>query len=575
MADDHPSKAELLRENEELRYRLEDAEETIRAIQAGEVDAFVVAGEDRHEVFTLETADRPYRLFVENMHLGAVTLSEDGTILFCNNYFAHLLRRPAERLTGAAFRSLVAEKEQSAFDSALSEGQGDVLLLGAGGIEVCVALSVHELTSGGYDKLACLLVADLTSQRHYEHLLRTQAALLDSEAQLRETTSQLRDANRRKDEFLATLAHELRNPLAPIRSGLELMKLAEDDPKIVAETRHMMERQVAQMVRLIDDLLDVSRITRGQLELRTSLVTIEDIVRDAVEASRPFIDQSGHQLIVRIADNPIQLRADPNRLAQVLANLLINAAKFTPAQGRIELIAERQADEAVLTVKDNGIGIPTDMREPIFEMFTQVDRSAGQGSGGLGIGLTLVKQIVAMHGGTVRVSSPGENQGSEFQIRLPIPPGSADGQPAKEKEPVWRRHDEHCCRVLVVDDNAAAADLLSMLVKMQGHEVRTAGDGMEALTVAGELIPDVVLMDLGMPRMNGFDAARLMRQQPWGEHALLVALTGWGESQTGERAKEAGFDRYLVKPADPAALQAIFAAAGARNEARAIGEGDR
>lgn len=558
MTSDQSELEAARREADELRLRLEEAEATISAIRTGQVDALVVTRLGREEVFTLETADRPYRLFVESMQQGAVTIADDGTILFCNAYFVTLLKIPAERLAGTSFPALLTEEDRPRFDSILNAGHGEVTLRGDGTTRVPVALRIHVLSPHAQESMVCVLVTDLTEQKHYEQLQRTQAVLKEREEELRSTATQLTDANRRKDEFLATLAHELRNPLAPIRSGLELMSLAKDDPEILEQTRGIMEQQVEQMVRLIDDLLDVSRITRGRLELRRSRVELADVIRTAVEASRPFITQAGHELTTAQPDGPIYLEADPSRLTQVISNLLNNAAKFTNPHGRIELSTERLGDGVRLTVKDNGIGIPAEMLEQIFEMFTQVDYSQERGSAGLGIGLTLVRQIVEMHGGTVTVASNGENQGSAFIIFLPFP-----HETRLTEKPLQKNNNAlktgNGCRVLIVDDNQAALDTLSMLVRTLGNHVQTAADGQEATAVAAEFLPQVVLMDLGMPRMDGYAAARYIREQPWGREMLLVALTGWGQETDRQRTKEAGFDHHLVKPARPADVQKLLA----------------
>ncbi|MGE0610167.1 MAG: PAS domain-containing protein, partial [Pirellulales bacterium] len=386
-------------------------------------------------------------------------------------------------------------------------------------------------------------VMDITARKLADEALRALAARLS-------------EADRRKDVFLATLAHELRNPLAPIRTGLEVMKLAKDDPVMMEEVRGTMERQAQQMVRLIDDLLEVSRITQGKLELRKCQVSLAEVVRNAVEASQPFVQESNHQLRVTLPPAPILLDADPHRLAQVLANLLNNAAKYTPAGGHIELIAQPQGNEVMVTVKDNGIGIPPELQGGIFEMFSQIDRSLETGYKGLGIGLTLVKRLVEMHGGKVEVHSGGKNQGSEFAVSLPVlPPSVAE----PERPPVAENAKPAKLRVLVVDDNADAATTLGMVVKMLGNEVRTAGDGLQGVELAQQFQPHVVLMDIGMPRMNGYEASKAIRQQPWGQAMMLVALTGWGQDDDRQKALDAGFNHHLVKPAEPSELQRIFA----------------
>ena len=370
----------------------------------------------------------------------------------------------------------------------------------------------------------------------------------------------LREADRRKDEFLATLAHELRNPLAPIRMGLEVMKLAKDEPATVEATLHTMERQTQQLIALVDDLLDVSRITRGRLELRKCRVNLSDVLQSAVEASKPFIAEADHDLVITVPEHSIYLEADPHRLAQVVSNLLNNAAKYTPDGGRIWLTVERHGGDVVVSVKDNGIGIPAGMLDRIFEMFAQVDRPMEKSYTGLGIGLTLVKSLVEMHGGRIEVHSDGGNRGSDFRVRLPILPELSSGEP-KSMQSGTLAHAKSKRRVLVVDDNRAAADMLGMVVRMLGNEVLTADDGQQAIDVAAQFLPHVILMDLGMPKLSGYEAARHIRQQPWGETMMLVALTGWGQDEDKQRTKEAGFDHHLVKPAEPSDLQKLLSLA--------------
>jgi len=378
------------------------------------------------------------------------------------------------------------------------------------------------------------------------------------ENQLRELAARLSEADRRKDEFLATLAHELRNPLAPIRTGLEVMKLSKDDPDTMEEIRGTMERQTQQLMMLVDDLLDVSRITKGKLELRKCRVKLADVVQSAVEASRPFIVESDHKMTVAISDEPIYVDADPHRLAQVLSNLLNNSIKYTPQGGHIQLSAERQGSDAVVSVEDNGFGIPAEMLERIFEMFAQIDRPQERGYTGLGIGLSLAKSLVEMHHGRIEVRSEGSGKGSEFSVRLPILPEShGEERDSNHSEDLPTKANDKR-KVLVIDDNKAAATMLSMVVKMLGNEVREAHDGKEGIEVAEAFLPDVIFMDIGMPKMNGYEAARHIRQQPWSKKMMLVALTGWGQEKDKQRTKEAGFDHHLVKPAEPAAIQKLL-----------------
>jgi len=369
---------------------------------------------------------------------------------------------------------------------------------------------------------------------------------------------QLQDQDRRKDEFLATLAHELRNPLAPIRNGLELIRLGGNSPEMLSQARTMIERQVRQMVRLVDDLLDVSRISRNKLELRREGIELAAIVKSAAETSRPLIEAAAHELHVSLPAEPVRLDADPVRLAQAFANLLNNAAKYSGRGGRITLTAERDAGDVRICVHDTGIGIPADKLPHIFDLFVQVDGSRDGSQGGLGIGLTLVRRLVEMHGGTVEARSEGSGRGSEFIIRLPLAaepeprrlPGS-EGKHAPGKAVLSRR-------VLVVDDNQDAADSLAEILELLGHEVEIGYNGIQAVEKVQSFQPHLALLDLGMPGLNGYDAARRIRQQP-GCGVMLVALTGWGQDEDKRRSREAGFDAHLVKPVDLAVLEKILA----------------
>ena len=376
----------------------------------------------------------------------------------------------------------------------------------------------------------------------------------------REAADVLREADRRKDEFLATLAHELRNPLAPIRNGLQIMRLAGGRPAVVEQARGMMERQVRQMVRLIDDLLDLSRISRGKVELRKERIDLAAVVRNAVETSRPLIEQAGHELTVTIPGEPIVIEADLVRLSQVFSNLLNNAAKYTDNGGRVWLNAERRDGTVVVSVRDNGVGIPAPMLPHVFEMFTQVNRSLERTRGGLGIGLSIVKRLVEMHGGTVEARSDGHGQGSELVVELPILPGAPPQEEAREEGE--RTGETSRRRILVADDNEDSAASLAMMLEIMGHEVRTAADGLTAFEAASAYRPDAILLDIGMPRLNGYETCRLLREQPWGQGILLLALTGWGQDDDKRRSREAGFDHHLVKPIEPAMLQKLLGALG-------------
>lgn len=359
------------------------------------------------------------------------------------------------------------------------------------------------------------------------------------------------ESDRKKDDFIALLAHELRNPLAPIRNGLQVLRLAGGDLNAVGQVRAMMERQLSHMVRLVDDLLDVSRISRNKMELRRDRVLLADAVDAAVEATRPMIEAAGHELELNMPSGPVFLDADLTRLSQVFSNLLTNSAKYTEAGGRIRLSAERQGSDVVVAVSDNGIGIPAAALSHIFDMFSQVDRSVERSTGGLGIGLALVKGLVEMHGGTVTAESEGK--GSTFTVRLP----SADENVKPHANDAPRRR--HASRkVLVVDDNHDGANSLALMLRMLGDEVQTANDGIEALEAAERFRPEVILIDIGMPRLNGLEATRRIREQPWGKEITIIALTGWGQDGDRARSKAAGCSGHLVKPVNLPDLEAAL-----------------
>ncbi|HWG46183.1 MAG TPA: response regulator [Gemmataceae bacterium] len=374
-----------------------------------------------------------------------------------------------------------------------------------------------------------------------------------------EMEAALKQSDRRKDEFLAMLAHELRNPLAPIRNAVQIMQLLGPVDPNLQRAQEMIERQVKHLARLVDDLLDVSRITSGKIKLRKESVELAAILARAVETSRPLIDARRHELTITLPPESLRLEADTTRLAQVISNLLNNAAKYTEEGGRIGLTVKRERAEAVLSVKDNGMGIPTDLLPHVFDLFTQGDRSLARSEGGLGIGLTLVKSLVEMHGGTVEASSEGPNKGSEFVISLPLQE-SRSRFPTNEEERLPCKHETSASRrILVVDDNVDAAESLALVLRAGEHEVHAAHDGPTALRIAETFRPDVVLLDIGLPRMDGYEVARRLRKQTGTETVFLVALTGYGQDEDRRQAEEAGFDAHLTKPADPAVLQKLLA----------------
>ncbi len=385
--------------------------------------------------------------------------------------------------------------------------------------------------------------------RYIDLLARQAAELLERHAAEEELAAE----RRRKDEFLAMLAHELRNPLAPLRNMLELQKRPGLDAATAEHARHVMERQLLLLIRLVDDLLDVNRITRGRLELRVAPVDLRAILEQSVDLCRPVLNHHRHQLLVTLPATPVAVLGDGARLTQVFGNLLTNACKYTRPGGAIELRLQPGESDAVVSVKDNGAGIPSDQLDRIFEMFTQVDRTLERAQGGLGIGLMLVKQLVQMHGGTVTARSDGLGQGSEFTVRLPTTSVAEGVAPTAPVSGAPRAR-----RILVVDDNEDAARSLATLLAFEGHEVQVALSGTDALESGTQLRPDTVIMDIGMPGMSGYETCRQLRQATWGQQARVIALTGWGQEDDRHHSSEAGFDDHLVKPVDLAALRQLL-----------------
>ena len=363
---------------------------------------------------------------------------------------------------------------------------------------------------------------------------------------LQRLAADLSAADQRKNEFLATLAHELRNPLAPMRHMLEVVKRSGDDGEVVKRAHETLERQLNQMVRLVDDLLDLNRVTHDRLDLRRAEVELSSVIQQAVEVARPLCDAAEQELIVELPDEPIYLNADRARLAQVFGNLLNNSCKYTRPNGTITLTARRLSDDVLVTVKDNGAGIPSDKLDSIFDMFMQIDRTSERSQGGLGIGLTLVKRLVEMHGGSIEARSEGEGRGSEFVVRLPVmnkagvaAPVAEDGAGSSTQR-----------RVLIVDDNHDSADSLAMLLELTGNKTFLAHDGVEALEAVEQHRPEVMLLDIGLPKLDGHEVCRRVREQPWGRDIVIIALTGWGQDDDRRKSEEAGFNGHLVKPVD-------------------------
>jgi PAS domain S-box-containing protein len=525
----------------------------------------------RRERFLRDRQNARYDALVHSAPDAILNVDSDGIIRLANPAAARQLGYSADELIGqSTARLFETESAWPAIWQALSAGTAST-----SPVELRVRLKngtlrYFEISAArwqdGTRTFVTAILRDVNDRRSAELALReserqsreSAKALAQLNEILQESSNKLSTMDRRKDEFLATLAHELRNPLAPLRNGLQLLKLAKDDPGLLERTRHMMDLQLGQMVRLIDDLLDVGRISNDRIDLNKEVTSLDKVIRQAIETSGPLIDAQQHKLTIDMPAREIVLDADVVRLTQVFANLLNNAAKYTPRNGSISVKAAQRGDAVIVRVIDNGIGIPQEMLPRVFDMFMQVDKSLERAQGGLGIGLSLVKRLVEMHGGIVEAHSKGPGMGSEFVVRLPAAKIAAADERAglgENATPVASLGH----RILVVDDNVDAAMSLAVLLGLLGHETRTAHDGLEAMAVADQFKPDVALLDIGMPKLNGYETARRMRQETWGQQMLLVALTGWGQETDRARSDDAGFNSHLVKPVDIAEIQRVLA----------------
>ncbi|HEV7137119.1 MAG TPA: PAS domain S-box protein [Steroidobacteraceae bacterium] len=415
----------------------------------------------------------------------------------------------------------------------------ETVRLAKDGHRIDISLSISPVKGrDGTTVAASKIARDITQRKRIERLLR--------------------EADQQKDEFLATLAHELRNPLAPICAAAELLKNAKSlAPELRAATA-ILERQARHMTHLVDDLLDISRITSGRIRLQQDAVELGELVKSLIETHRHSLQAARHEANLALPDAPVHVSGDRVRLTQILSNLLHNAVKYTPPGGRIEIALHTEDRQAIVSVRDNGIGIPAERLKHIFEPFAQLDTSYRHGDGGLGIGLMLAKKLVGLHGGSIEARSAGRGQGTEFLIRLPI----ITPAPAKHTSASPRAAESSAsCRVLIADDNHDAAVSLSMLLQALGHDTRVVHDGIEALEEAELFRPEVVLLDIGMPRLDGYETARRLRSRPWAAATRIVAVTGWGQETDRQRAKEAGFDRHLVKPVNLDALSELVSSA--------------
>jgi PAS domain S-box-containing protein len=522
-----------------------DPDERLRAITLLQQKAQSLEAEISHRKGVekaLEERERELADFFENATEGMHKVGPDGTILWANKAEYGLLGYSAKEYIGRSIAefhvdaNVIAVMLEKLKAGEILENHPARLRCKNGSIKHVLVNSSTRFKDGAFAYTRCFS-RNVTERWHAEEAMR--------------------DADRRKDEFLAMLAHELRNPLAPMSNALQLLRVGGRE-EIAEDALLVMERQMQQMTRLVDDLLDVSRITRGKIEVRKERVDISAVVRSAIETSRPLIDAAGHRLTVTLPMHPLHVDADPTRLAQVFSNLLNNSAKYTEREGQLWIEADQCGREAIVTVRDNGIGIACDALAYVFDMFRQVDRSLERSQGGLGIGLTLVRRLVELHGGSVDVRSEGVGKGSEFVVRLPL--AAREAAPTKAPRP-----SSHAAvpkrRVLVVDDNEDSGDTLSMLLRVKGHDVRTARNGLEAIEMVADFLPEVILMDVGMPTLNGYDATRRIRQMPFGKDIYIVAVTGWGQPDDKQRSAEAGCSAHVTKPVDFNALEGLLAKA--------------
>jgi PAS domain S-box-containing protein len=536
---------------EDLRDRLREPEDLVRAIRFGEVDAFVVSEKAGEKVYGLRRADHLCRLIVEDMREGAVAVAGGGTIVYCNHHFAAMVGVRREELVSRPFQSLVVPSDRDRFGQLLrnagnGDHRGELGLIGPSGSVIPVEVATNCLTGlAEAADVCCVVVTDLTPHKRQEELLQ---------------------ADRRKNEFLAVLGHELRNPLAALVNGIQVLQAIDSENEQVRRVHTVLERQARHMSRLIDDLLDVTRITRNRIALRKERLDVRELIEKVAEDERPVLDESGCALELKMPAEPIWIEADSTRASQVIGNLLHNACKFTDPGGRITASVHQDAERgaAVVSVRDTGIGMEPSILQRLFEPFSQADDSLDRSRGGLGLGLALVKGIVELHGGTVAVHSDGPGKGSEFILCFPLAGEEAAASgPGRRPTTIPRAAQ----RVLVVEDSVPVAEIFAMILREMGHEVEVATSGEAALELIGGSQPQVVFSDISMPRMSGHDLARALREQPGRDGLVLVAMTGYGQPEDRDRALEAGFDFHLVKPADRNRLESLFAEIAARKSA--------
>jgi PAS domain S-box-containing protein len=491
------------------------------------------------------------RSVVDHVAEGIITIDASGRIETFNPAAEQLFGYASQEVIGQDVDLLIVGSDRAGgrfVETHLRGGQqwaGGRELLGRrkDGAEFPIELALSEFQFDG-ERCYTGIVRDITERKRLEQ-------------EVRDRMQELAEADRQKNEFLAMLAHELRNPLAPMRNSLHLLKMQGANEEVTQHAREVMERQLQNLVRLVDDLLDLARIIRGQIDLRREEIDVAVAVARAIEIARPVVDAQGHELDVSLPDPAVWVDGDLLRLSQAIANLLTNAAKYTETAGRIALGVTREDGQAVIRVRDSGIGIGQEMLPRVFDLFVRGGERSARPQGGLGIGLTLVKRLVEMHGGSVTAASAGRGQGSEFVIRLPaIKVPAREGEPAEPAAAA--ASDGQRRRILVVDDNVDAAESISMILQLGGYEVRCVYDGLSVLAAARSYRPDAIVLDIGLPGISGYEVARLLRQQPEFQRTLLIAVTGYGQEADRRRSDEAGIDHHLTKPVDPEALQALL-----------------
>ena len=519
-----------------LQQELEEAQETLRAIRQGEVDALVVEGPLGPQLFTLKSAEQPYRMLVEQMQEGAVTLTTAGDVLYCNRRFAELVGVGPEAVVGGPIAPFVAQADRALLDAALRNGRGrhEGHLLGVGDRLVPALFSVSTFVADGAETV-CLVVTDLIE------LTRTRVARAEAEA-----------ASQAKDQFLAMLGHELRNPLGAISSAVSVLGQS-TTPEHTRRARSVIAHQTEHLTRLVGDLLDVTRGALGKIELVRSSIEVASAVRQCLMTLESTERLARH--VVNVEAEPVWVQADEARIEQIVMNLLSNALKFTPHGGRIDVRVQREADEAVLQVADDGAGIAADLLPSVFDLFVQGGEGEPDHRSGLGVGLTLVRRLVELHGGRVEAASPGPGRGSVFTVRLPalVEPAQEDASAAKAPDAPRRQ------RVLIIEDNADNREMMRILLETSGNEIYEAPDGVSGVEMTIQLQPDIVLVDIGLPGIDGYEVARQIRAKLC-DRSRLIALSGYGQEKDRQRAFDAGFDDHLLKPVDPTRLLEILAA---------------